>query len=388
MPKQKRHSKFKKWIGKLHLWLGLASGMIVFIVAITGCIYVFHDEIKDITQPWRKVAIQNQEFIAPSVLQQKVTANFPDAAPGMVVYQGKERSAFVYSIIDNAEFNIYFNPYSAELLHSQKIDDEFFAIIENLHMYLLLPEEIGRQVVGISTIIFVVMLISGIILWWPKKRKNLKDRLKIRFTAKWRRVNYDWHNVTGLYISLLALIIAITGLSFSYEWMHESFYVIGNFGEEYPEETAMPAVEDGEPENSSIPAIDVAMEKTFALLPDAEMHFVWEQGANSPILTGSYPETLDFDHQSNFYFHPETGELLEKHLYSNKSTGLKLQEMNYGLHTGQYFGLTGKIIAFFGSLFIAGLPVSGFMIWWGRRNKKKKAKPAARRKFVAAESKV
>ncbi|MDT0650286.1 PepSY-associated TM helix domain-containing protein [Autumnicola edwardsiae] len=371
MPKRKKQNTFKKWIGKLHLWLGLASGIVVFIVAITGCIYVFHDEIKDITQPWRKVAIQDQEFVAPSLLQEKVEARYPNAAPGMVVYQGKERPAFVYNFMENAGYNIYFNPYSAEFLHSQKIEDEFFSIIENLHMYLLLPEKIGRQVVGISTIIFIVMLISGIILWWPKRRKNLKNGLKIRFNAKWRRVNYDWHNITGIYISLLALVIAITGLSFSYEWMHESLYVIGNLGKEYSEETAPPIIEAESP-NSGIPAIDMAMKQTFALLPDAGMHFVWEQDANSPIITGSYPETLDFDHQSNFYFHPETGKLLEKHLYSNKSTGLKLQEMNYGLHTGQYFGITGKIIAFFGSLFVAGLPVSGFIIWWGRRNKKKR----------------
>ncbi|MDT0686600.1 PepSY-associated TM helix domain-containing protein [Autumnicola psychrophila] len=379
MPKRKKHTTFRKWIGKIHLWLGLASGIIVFIVAITGCIYVFHDELKDLTQPWRKVAVQEKEFVAPSILQQKVELRYPDSEPGMVVYQGRERPAFVYSLIEDAGYNIYFNPYSAELIHSQKIEDEFFAIIENLHMYLLLPEEIGRQVVGISTIVFIVMLISGIILWWPKKRKNLKSRLKIKFDAKWRRVNYDWHNVTGLYISLLALIIAITGLSFSYEWMHESFYVIGNFGKEYPEETTPPVINTDLQANTSIPAIDVAMEKTFELLPGAGMHFVWEQGTDSPILTGSYPETLDYDHQSNFYFHPETGELLEKHLYIDKSAGLKLQEMNYGLHTGQYFGLTGKIIAFFGSLFVAGLPISGFMIWWGRKNKKKKVNSAVRK---------
>jgi uncharacterized iron-regulated membrane protein len=169
--------------------------------------------------------------------------------------------------------------------------------------------------------------------------------------------------------------------------MHESLYVIGNFGKEYPEETAPPIIEAESP-NSGIPAIDMAMKQTFALLPDAGMHFVWEQDANSPIITGSYPETLDFDHQSNFYFHPETGELLEKHFYSNKSTGLKLQEMNYGLHTGQYFGLSGKIIALFGSLFVAGLPVSGFMIWWGRRNKKKRLFFRILTTIIAAKDKL
>ena len=56
----------KKVIGKLHLWLGLASGLIVFIVALTGCLYAFQAEIQDATQPHRFVQAQNKPVLAPS----------------------------------------------------------------------------------------------------------------------------------------------------------------------------------------------------------------------------------------------------------------------------------------------------------------------------------
>jgi uncharacterized iron-regulated membrane protein len=93
------------------------------------------------------------------------------------------------------------------------LDTDFFLIVEKLHRFLLLPEEIGKHVTGIATIIFVFMLITGIILWWPKKWKNAVQNFKIRWKAKWRRKNYDWHRSTGFYLAVPALVVALTGLT-------------------------------------------------------------------------------------------------------------------------------------------------------------------------------
>ncbi|SDL30015.1 Uncharacterized iron-regulated membrane protein [Salinimicrobium catena] len=368
MSKAKKQKRYKLWAAKLHLWLGLTSGLVVFIVAVTGCIFVFHDEIRDLTQDWRKIEPREQEFVPPSLLQKEVKEHFPGADVSMVVYQDRERPAHIATFLEGTLHNIYLDPYTGEIIHIQNTEKDFFLIIEDLHMHLMLPEEVGKQVVGISTIIFIIMLITGIILWWPKKRKNLKKHLTIKWKARWRRVNYDWHRTTGLYVTILGLLLAITGLSFSYEWMHSTFYQIGNLGQEYPADFISLKISE-EAEDSGVPVVDKAMAQTFAIYPQSGMFFVWDQGKDLPTITGAYPEALHFDHQSNFYFHPVSGDLLQEHFYRDKSNGLKLQEMSYGLHTGQYFGLGGKILVFLGSFFIAGLPVSGFLLWWGRRNK-------------------
>ncbi|WP_373057511.1 PepSY-associated TM helix domain-containing protein [Zunongwangia sp. H14] len=368
--KNKKHNFFKKWTGRIHLWLGLASGIVVFTVAITGCIYAFQDEVKDLVYEWRTVQLQDKPFVKPSQIQQKVKQLYPEADASMVVYQNRERPAQVYTTLQGKPHQLYFNPYSAELIHIQNMQEDFFSIIEDLHMHLLLPENTGRQIVGISTIIFVIMLITGIVLWWPKKKKKFSKNFSIKWKARWRRVNYDWHRITGIYVSILALLIAITGLGICYDWVHESFYKIGNLGQDHPEDQISIKVKPGEEVKPA--AVDHAYEQTRNLLPESGMVFVWQQSPEEPVVTGAYPEALEFDHQSNFYFDPQSGKLLQSKFYEEKSPGLKFQEMNYGLHTGQYFGFFGKIIAFIVSLFVAGLPVSGFLLWWGKRYKKKK----------------
>lgn len=369
--KKSQKNRWKRYANVIHLWLGFLTGVVVFIVAITGCIYVFQDEIKDMTHDWRHIERQDRAFIPPSVILKNVKHAYPAVAANMVVYQNGDRPASVFVSIDNVPHTIYINPYSGEITHLQNLDNDFFMIVEHLHRFLLLPEKIGKQVTGISTLIFLVMLITGLILWWPKRWKNAGQNFKIRWNARWRRKNYEWHRTTGFYMVLPAIVVALTGLSFSYEWVHDSFFYLGNIGNGETLERAVPSFEKNDKITANV-ALDHAMSQTRDLAPASGMYFVWDQGEGLPIMTGAYPESHAFDHQSNFFFDPESGKLLASQYYEDKSPGLKFQEMSYGLHTGQLLDLPGKIAAFTASLFVAALPVSGFLIWYGRRNKKKR----------------
>ena len=373
----------KSIIHQIHLWLGLASGIVVFIVAITGCLFSFHDELKDVFYDYRFVEDQDSTFIAPSFLLKKANDLQPDFEATMVVYNGSSRPATVTITENGTNFLLNFDPYTGKLIKKVNLQTEFFTIIEELHMYLLLPQEIGKQIVGISSIIFVILLLSGFVLWWPKKIKYLKQRLSVKWSARWRRINYDWHNVTGFYTSVVALILAVTGLAFVYEPVHDSFYAIANLGERYESDFFTSEIKNTAENNQNKQnAVDLAFQQTLDLQPESGMYFVWKQDENSPIITGGYPKSLHFDHQSNYQFHPKTGALLHQSGYDTKSAGLKLQEMTYGLHSGQYFRLPGKIIAFLCSLFVAALPITGFYIWYGRKFKKSQKKPKRNHKIA------
>jgi len=70
--------KVKKTIAKLHLWLGLTSGLVVFIVAVTGCIYAFQSEIQDFTQSYRFVTPEDSSILPPTAIWNNADAALPD----------------------------------------------------------------------------------------------------------------------------------------------------------------------------------------------------------------------------------------------------------------------------------------------------------------------
>ncbi|GIQ59069.1 membrane protein [Flavobacterium collinsii] len=367
---------FKTQIRFLHKWLGLISGLIVFIVSIAGCIFCFHDEIKDLTRKeWRFVEPQKKPFVLPSVLQERAKEILPNYKSTMVSYYGKNRSAIVYTYADSENRYLYFNPYTGKHLKIENPETDFFIIVERIHLYLLLPDYIGKHIIGSATIIFLLLVITGLIQWWPKRKSDLKRSFTVKWSAKWRRVNYDWHNTSGFYISLLASIIAITGLTFTYEWVGDGIYKTFNFGGDKALETKAPTIDTTKFSSNSISAIDRAFTTTVKLQPKAGMYYVtFPQQKGDIIGTGAYPHALRYDHQSNYSFHPNSGKLIQSDPYHKKSLGLQVVEMNYGIHTGQILDLPGKILAFLISLTAAALPVSGFIIWYGRNKKSKKVK--------------
>ncbi|MCD0474371.1 PepSY domain-containing protein [Flavobacterium sp. EDS] len=366
----------KKQIRFIHKWLGLTSGLIVFIVSITGCIFCFHDEIKDITRKeWRLVEPQDKPFVLPSVLQQKAKEILPNNKSSMISFYGKNRSAIVYTYSDTENLYLYFNPYSGEYLKTENPETDFFLIVEHIHLYLLLPDYIGKHIIGSATIIFILLLITGIIQWWPKRKTDIKRSFSVKWSAKWRRVNYDWHKTSGLYISIPIAIIAITGLTFTYEWVGNGIYKTFNFGGDKALETQAPIVDTTKFEYNTTAAIDRALVQTMIKNPEAEMFYVTTpQQKGDVINTGAYPHSLRYDHQSNYYFHPYDGELIQSDPFEEKSLGLQVVEMNYGIHTGQILDLPGKIIAFIASLIAASLPITGLIIWYGRNKKSKSSK--------------
>lgn len=371
------NKKLRKLIGKVHLWLGLVVGVIVFIVAITGCIYAFQEEIGDLTQPYRFVDAGNEAVLPPTEIRRIADEQLPGKHIHGVLYEGNDRAtkAIYYSYEDHYYDFVYVNQFSGEVLKVKDVYKDFFRIILDGHFYLWLPPQIGQPVVATATLLFVVMLISGIYLWWPRGKKDVKKRFKIKWNARWRRKNYDLHNVLGFYTCWLALILAVTGLVWGFQWFRDSIYFAAGgekslvYSEPASDTTAIASLAEANP-------VDYLWYKTKMRYPNAEsieMHF--PENESSPIHVAVNPDASTYWKMDYIYFDQYTLEEVEVgHIwdrFEKASIADKLMRMNYDIHVGAIFGLPGKIIAFFTSLLVASLPVTGFIIWWGRRNKQK-----------------
>jgi uncharacterized iron-regulated membrane protein len=128
--KNSNKSTFRRINDWLHLWLGLASGLVVFIVSITGCIYVFQQDIKDALEPWRFVEAQNKPFVPPSQLLDTALVYMPGLTPTGLTYSNKEGAAAVgYMGSENGMVTftaIFLNPYSGEFLQKQTLGEGGF----------------------------------------------------------------------------------------------------------------------------------------------------------------------------------------------------------------------------------------------------------------------
>lgn len=371
--------RVKKIVGAIHLWLGMISGILVFIIAITGCLYAFQYEIQELTQPYRFVQAQQSPLLLPSQIIEIAENALPGKHVHGVMYEGSERAvkAIFFSLEEHYYDFVYINPYNGEVLKIKDEYKDFFRIVLDGHFYLWLPPEIGQPIAASATLVFLIMVISGLILWWPVSKNGVKQRFTLKWNVRWRRKNYDLHNVLGFYVSWMAILFSITGLVWGFTWFRDGLYEIlsgGGTFYEYQEPPSRPVI-DHDNVVGSIEPIDQVWLKMVKEYPDAgwiEVHP--PETSESSIAANANPDVTTYWKTDYRYFDQYTLEELNvDHIWGRvDQAGMadKLFRMNYDIHVGGILGFPGKLLAFFGSLIVASLPVTGFLIWWGRRKKK------------------
>ncbi|MFZ0596328.1 MAG: PepSY-associated TM helix domain-containing protein [Flavobacterium sp.] len=363
---------FKKNIGFLHLWLGLGSGLIVFIAALTGSILVFEKEIDNAINPeyykvttigtTKKTIDYCTDILQKQYAIKKITRiyTFNDPSRTMqILGKDSDKKAQFFSI----------DPYTGKVLATTPQESRFFVVVLSIHRQLLLGET-GEIIMGTSCLIFAFMLISGIILWWPKKIKNLKQRLTVKWNASFKRVNWDFHSTFGFYIFLILLVISLTGLSFAFTWFQDGVYFLADGTTKKPSaKVANPTKTDPKLNNTAFyQSIYNKADSIFPYTGNIQIRMPIDTINSILVLKENTGKSIP-NQSSAAYFDKYTTEEIEARPYESFSTGDKIKRLNYPIHTGSIYGLTTKIIAFLVALFAATLPITGLLIWLGKKKK-------------------
>ncbi len=422
------HMNSRQIIGKIHLWLGIPTGLLVFVIAVTGCLYAFQEEIQQLSQPYRNVVQEDKPILPPSKLQVIAQNQLPGKLLHSVKYheQGKAAEAIFYNFEEHYYYSVFLNPYSGKVLKVRDNETGFFHFILDGHFYLWLPPKIGQPVVATSTLIFVVILISGIILWFPGNKKYIRKNMSFSWNANthWKKKIFDLHNILGFYVCLFALILAFTGLVWGFQWFANGLHKTagGRKSLEYadpgstkvmrsnycrnltdsPQDTLQclfPSLaREGESEHSElgvshkfeirhyffsitksveqvaitspIDSVWLMMQREYPQAQSIEVHP--PENDKSSIMANANANAGTYWKTDYRYFDQYTlKELDVNHIYGRlKDAGFadKLLRMNYDIHVGAIGGLPGKIIVFLIGLLVASLPVTGFLIWWKIKN--------------------
>lgn len=420
---------------RLHLWLGVASGLILFIVCLSGTLYVFREEVRRLAAPELfYVEASAEQRLSADELVAKVEAARPgkkvgsltlpesptrtvavvlnDAPPkGGQGKKGGEKAGTKAEKGDKTEKGksgkgggkhrgetVYVNPYDGEILGGKTPVDDFFGFLMRLHRWLCLPTEIGRPIVGVATIIYVVISLTGFVLWLPRtaaawrRKSTWKTALSVRVRRGGRPLVFDLHNALGFYTLLPALILALTGLCWSFGWYRDAVGAV--LGEvpfkakrEKPEEIALP---DGSPQPASLEELIAKHNKldpgagdvTISLPQDPETTATTiQKGPVGGFFALAVKNKTQWNRPDATVVPVERyGESVEVERFADKPFGAKIASSIKALHLGEIAGLSSKILAFVVCLIATSFPATGVALWVGKlraRNKKGQAQADA-----------
>lgn len=401
----------RKIFRNIHLWLSIPFGILITLICFSGAALVFEKEVMELCH--RDLYFVKKVEAAPLPMEQlmtKVAATLPDSVSvtGVNVSSDPER-AYQVTLSKPRRASMYVDQYTGEVTGKYE-RAPFFNFMFRMHRWLLDSMKQdggifwGKMIVGTSTLMFVFVLISGVFVWWPRTRKALKNSLKIVVNKGWRRFWYDLHVAGGMYTLVFLLAMALTGLTWSFQWYRTGFYK--TFGVEVQPSmghgnaaanaTAKDGKPDGKPEGregrgersgnrGERPAGEGGRSEgrgAHRRSPYAHWEQVYEQLAQAnpgykQISVSDGSASVAFNRFGNqratdrYKFNPRNGEITETTLYKDLENSGKIRGWIYSVHVGSWGGMLTRILTFIAALIGASLPLTGYYLWIRKKIKRK-----------------
>lgn len=390
----------RKIFRNIHLWLSVPFGILITLICFSGAALVFEKEVMELCH--RELYFVKKVEAAPLPMEQlmtKVAATLPDSVSvtGVNISSDPER-AYQVTLSKPRRASMYVDQYTGEITGKYE-RAPFFNFMFRMHRWLLDSMKQdggifwGKMIVGTSTLMFVFVLISGVVVWWPRTRKALKNSLKIVANKGWRRFWYDLHVAGGMYALVFLLAMALTGLTWSFQWYRTGFYK--TFGVEVQPSmghgnaaanaTAKGGKRDGKPEGregrgahrySPYTNWQQVYEQLAEANPDYKQISVSDGSASVAVPRFGNQRGTD-----RYKFNPRNGEIIETTLYKDLDNSGKIRGWIYSVHVGSWGGMLTRILTFVAALIGASLPLTGYYLWIRKKIKRRPASP----KFLSAE---
>ncbi|MCM2679253.1 PepSY-associated TM helix domain-containing protein [Echinimonas agarilytica] len=367
----------KKTLFWAHLVLGCSAALFIFLMSISGVALTYERQMIQ--------AAQRADYpVAPSTQSQPLEMD--EVVDFIENYHFKktpqiqishEQSAPVV-LKDGRRTVAYLNPYTGEKLDSLGEGTvTFFKKLRAFHRWLTFDgsfSETGSWVNGISNAFFLVLVISGIYLWFPQRFKARAFKQKLTLNGRYansKARNYQWHNVFGLYMAPILFVVVFTALFFSFKWPGEA---LKNFAtsesplfpsqlvlQELNVDTALPLAQQLDAVKQAFPQWQTIQ---FSLSNRNEGVSVYQVDYGN----GGEPQK-----RFSVALNTSNANVLETQSFEQLSDYRKVRSYIRFLHTGEIYGLVGQTLAGIASLLACLLVYTGIMLSWTRwKNSRKK----------------
>jgi uncharacterized iron-regulated membrane protein len=327
---------------------------------VSGAIVAFEDELdRALNAKLSYVQPQGQPLTLDAVTQ-KLLAEYPGARiEGFEPPQRPNLSLFVgVKDASGKDFQLGVDPYTGAVLGSADQANHFVARVHQFHTHLLAGEA-GKQIVGWSGVLLLVLSITGIVLWWPAKR------FRLSWNGSGKRFNFELHNTIGVTSSVFLFVFAITSVCIHWERQ------VGNLAQQMsPTPSPRPTPPQVPAPGTPMLSADRLMEIAQRTLPEARiMALQLPANPKQPAQVAlKFPEDHTPLGRSRLRIDAYSGKVLLVQSSRDMSTPMKYARMwNREIHTGDILNLPTRILTAFFSLMLPVLAISGPLIWWNRR---------------------
>ena len=386
----------KKLFRKIHLWLSVPFGILITLICFSGAMLVYEKEITEWCRPDLYFVQTVKEVPLPmEELMEAVAATLPEGTSitGVTISPDAQR-AYQVSLSQPRRASLYVDQYTGEV-KGGNVRLPFFDAMFRLHRWLMGSAQsasggisVGKFLVGISTLLLVIILLTGILMWLTNRRKPLAKSLTISFTKGWPRFWHDLHVAGGIYATILLLAMSLTGLTWSFGWYRTGFYSLfgveassegghghgggsqGGQGENSRRDRARGEGRQGRGGHRSHHSPYAHWQEVYETLADS--HPGYRQitlGAGTASVVPKGRNSLRAG--DTFTFDTRSGKLTDSKSYADQPRSTKLHGWIYTWHVGSWGGSITRLLTFFSSLIGATLPLTGYYLWIRRLLRKK-----------------
>nr|WP_218626396.1 sulfite reductase flavoprotein subunit alpha [Pseudomonas sp. dw_358] len=369
----------KKILFQLHWFFGITAGTVLALMGITGATVSFQDEILTLLNPAiLDVKPQPGAVLPMPELVRRIQAAQPKAVQSISIDLSNQEASRVFFAPPPGERRgemRYFDAYTGQL-QGQVQGQDFFALVLQLHRFLL-SGDVGKNITGACTLILLFFCLSGLYLRWPRQALNWRAWLTLDWAKKGRSFNWDLHSVFGTWCLVVYLLLAVTGLAWSYQWFNDGLTRVLGERPNTERRGGRPTAKPGE----AAPAVDY--DALWSAIRDTAgpelrgFNLRLPPAPNQPatvyyLLNDSpHPRALNI-----ITLNPASGQVSKVERYADKALGGQLMTSLYALHTGSFFGLTGRIVNTLAALCMPLFFVTGWLLYLDRRRKKRQVREA------------
>ncbi len=376
-----------RMVWRWHFYAGLFTLPFVLILCLSGGVYLFRPQI----EAWLdKPYDQLNHAGMPQPISQQVRAAM-DALPGSTPagYQlprSPHASAQILMQQDNQVMRVYVDPWTGSVLHSVPDEKRLMRTLFRLHGELLMGNR-GSNVVEIAASWTIILILTGLYLWWPRQANGVGGILYPRLTKGWTTALRDLHAVIGVWASLCILFLLLTGLPWANFWGHyfkavrhwsgmdvsRQDWSIGSdnstaknlaSGESMGEHAA-----HAHHHHDAQPVDLILFDHVFEAVKKTSLDFpVVISPPSSKGSTWSVKSlTQNRPRQVTLFVDGNSGEILQRQDFQSRPLLDRIVSTCIAAHEGQLFGWPNQLLGLLTALSLMTLSITGACMWWRRR---------------------